>query len=53
MSQQSTEQLIHDLAQDAPAVRRSPRLRVIALVIVGVWAVAVVLITRSVSQLPY
>jgi len=39
MSQPSSEQLIHDLAQDAPAVRRIPRLRVIALVVVGVWGI--------------
>ena len=41
MSEPSTEQLIHDLAQDVPSVRRIPALRAVMTAVVAVWVIAV------------
>ena len=41
MSERSTEQLIHDLAQDVPPVRRIPALRAVMTAVVAGWAIAV------------
>jgi hypothetical protein len=41
MSERSTEQLIHDLAQDVSPVRRIPALRAVMTAVVAGWAIAV------------
>jgi hypothetical protein len=41
VSGRSTEQLIHDLAQDVPPVRRIPALRAVMTAVVAGWVIAV------------
>ena len=41
MSDRSTDQLIHDLVQEVPPVRRIPALRVVMTGVVVLWAIAV------------
>jgi hypothetical protein len=43
VSDRSTDQLIHDLVQEVPPVRRIPALRVVMTGVVVVWAIAVAL----------
>jgi hypothetical protein len=43
VSKQSTEQLIHDLVEEVPPVRRIPALRSVMMGVVAVWAIAVAL----------
>ncbi len=43
MSERTTEQLVRDLAQDAPAVRPIPRVRSVAAGVLAMWLLALAL----------